>query len=228
MNANTTTTENTAPMPSGILSETQATDATPAKLYASKAEAEANKPADAPKGMRPFEVSKAGAVVGWINGRGYDHCLAQLARLDGYTVSTGKAAVPVTKETIASRLAEFSDEELAAMGLEPQAGEGSQEVAIAERREQPASCLAGRPGSSRAAFLVTIGSLPHLTATAAPGRPQARVAATWPAYFPLPLHAGSLDLFAVGGWCGASFPYLTLTILPHTGHRLGWSFLSQC
>jgi hypothetical protein len=101
-----------------------ATDTTPAKLWATKAEAEANKPADAPKGMRPFEVSKAGVVVGWVNGRGYDHCLAQLARLDGYTVSTGVKQAPVTKEAVAAKLATFTDAELAAMGLtrKPQRG----------------------------------------------------------------------------------------------------------
>jgi hypothetical protein len=102
----------------------QATDSTPVKVYASRAEAEAAKPADAPKGMRPFEVSKAGTVVGWINGRGYDHCLAQLARLDGYSVSLGGRTAPVTKETVAAKLAEFSDDELAALGLsrKPQKG----------------------------------------------------------------------------------------------------------
>src|SRR4051794_27563520 len=93
-----------------------ATEDTPAKLYASKAEAEAAKPADAPKSLKPFEVSKAGAVVGWVLARGYDNALSIIARLDGYTVSTGTSAV-VTKETIAARLSEFSDDELAAMGL---------------------------------------------------------------------------------------------------------------
>ena len=102
----------------------QATDATPVKVYASKAECEANKPADAPKGMRPFEVSKAGTVVGWINGRGYDHCLAQLARLDGYTVSTGVKAAPVTKEAVAAKLSEFSDAELLALGLSRKSQKG--------------------------------------------------------------------------------------------------------
>src|SRR5438128_37447 len=99
---NTTTTE-------------QATEATPCVLYATRDEALAAKPSDAPKSLKVFEVSKAGAMVGFMLGRGYDPCLAALARKDGYTVSTGNSA-PVTKETIAARLADFSDDELAAMG----------------------------------------------------------------------------------------------------------------
>jgi hypothetical protein len=91
-------------------------EATP-KMYATRAEAEANKPADASKNLRPFEVSKAGAVAGWVLARGYDHALAVVARIDGYTVGTGTKAAPVTKEAVASKLTEFSDDELAALGL---------------------------------------------------------------------------------------------------------------
>jgi hypothetical protein len=50
-------------------------------------------------------------------GRGYDPCLAALARRDGYTVSTGSKTAPVTKEAVAAKLAEFTDEDLAALGL---------------------------------------------------------------------------------------------------------------
>jgi hypothetical protein len=89
---------------------------TTAKLYATRDEALAAKPADAPKSLKVFEVAKAGAVVGFMLGRGYDPCLAALARKDGYTVSLGKSA-PVTKEAVAAKLAEFTDDELAAMGL---------------------------------------------------------------------------------------------------------------
>jgi hypothetical protein len=90
--------------------------ATVAKLYASKADAEAARPADASKALRPFEVSKAGAVVGWINARGYDHALATVARIDGYTVSTGNTPA-VTKEAAAAKVLSLSDAELAALGL---------------------------------------------------------------------------------------------------------------
>jgi hypothetical protein len=72
--------------------------------------------------MRPFEVSKGGVVLGWINARGYDHGLSQLARRDGYSVGTGVKQAPVTKEAVAAKLAEFSDEELAAMGLSRKKG----------------------------------------------------------------------------------------------------------
>jgi hypothetical protein len=88
-----------------------------AKLYATKAEAEAAKPADAPKSLKPFEVFKAGVSVGWVLARGYDHGLAILARIDGYHLSTGKAVAPVTKVAVAAKLAEFTDDELKALGL---------------------------------------------------------------------------------------------------------------
>jgi hypothetical protein len=101
-----------------------ATADTPAKMYATKAECEAAKASDAPKSLKPMEVSKAGTVVGWVLARGYDHALATVARIDGYTVSTGVKQAPVTKETVAAKLAEFTDDELAAMGLsrKPQKG----------------------------------------------------------------------------------------------------------
>src|SRR5262249_38648216 len=82
-------------------------DTTPVKIYATKDEAEKAKPSDAPKSLRAYEVSKAGAVVGWVLGRGYDHALATVARIDGYTVSTGVKQAPVTKEAVAAKLADF-------------------------------------------------------------------------------------------------------------------------
>jgi hypothetical protein len=99
-----------------------ADDTTPAKLYPTKAEAEADKPADAPKSVKPYEVFKHGAAVGWMLGRGYDPCLAALARKDGYTVSTGKATAPVTKEAVTAKLADFTDDELLALGLRRKQG----------------------------------------------------------------------------------------------------------
>jgi hypothetical protein len=99
-------------------------DTTPAKLYPTRAEAEAAKPADATKSLRVFEVAKAGASLGFMLGRGYDPCLAALARKDGYTVSLGNSA-PVTKEAVAAKLAEFSDDELAAMGLSRKPAKGA-------------------------------------------------------------------------------------------------------
>ena len=96
---------------------TQASDEGTTKLYPSKAECEQNKPQDASKGHKPYQVSKGGSVVGWLWARGYDNALALTARAEGFTVSTGRAPLTVTKEVVASKLSEFSDEELAAMGL---------------------------------------------------------------------------------------------------------------
>jgi hypothetical protein len=59
---------------------------------------------------------------GWVLGRGYDHALACCAKLEGYSVSTGKPAAPVTKEAVAAKLGEFSDEDLAALGLSRKKG----------------------------------------------------------------------------------------------------------
>ena len=67
----------------------QGTQDTPAKLYATRDEALAAKPSDAPKSLKVYEVSKGGVVIGFMWGRGYDPCLAALARKDTYTVSTG-------------------------------------------------------------------------------------------------------------------------------------------
>jgi hypothetical protein len=100
-----------------------ATDATPAKLYATRAEAEAAKPADATKNHKVFEVAKNGATVGFIWARGYDNALALTARLDGYSSSTSNSA-PVTKEAVAAKLATLSDDELPAMGLSRKPAKG--------------------------------------------------------------------------------------------------------
>jgi hypothetical protein len=101
----------------------QAAEAAPAKFYPTRTEAEANKPADATKNHKVFEVAKAGAAVGYLWARGYDNALALTARLDGYSASLG-SNTPVTKEAVAAKLAEFTDDELAAMGLarKPQKG----------------------------------------------------------------------------------------------------------
>jgi hypothetical protein len=87
-----------------------------AKLYATRAECEAAKPADAAKSAKPFEVLHSGTSKGWVPARGYDNALSIVARIDGYTVSTGNTAA-VTKEAVAAKLSEFTDDELAVMGL---------------------------------------------------------------------------------------------------------------
>src|SRR4051812_20461556 len=94
-----------------------------AKLYATRDEAEANKPADATKNHKVFEVSKAGAAVGFLWARGYDNALALTARIDGYSASLGSGA-PVTKEAVAAKLTSFSDDDLAALGLSRKPAKG--------------------------------------------------------------------------------------------------------
>jgi hypothetical protein len=86
-------------------------------LFSTKAEAEAAKPAKAPKGMRPFECSKGGVVLGWINARGYDHALSMLAKREGFTVSTGTPKAAITVEAAAAKLASLDDATLAVLGL---------------------------------------------------------------------------------------------------------------
>ncbi len=93
-------------------------EAAPAKLYATRQECEAAKPADASKALRPFEVSKGGAVVGWVLARGHSNAIEQAGRLDGWvSASTGKPAAVVTKEAVAAKLATFTDDELQRVGL---------------------------------------------------------------------------------------------------------------
>jgi hypothetical protein len=88
----------------------------PARVFATRDEAVANKPANAAN-TRPFEVRVLGQNPRWIWGRGGANAIEQVARLDGYTATTGWNAAPLTKETIAAGLARFTDAELAAMGL---------------------------------------------------------------------------------------------------------------
>lgn len=94
--------------------QVQTTDATPVKVYATRAECESNKPQDAPKGLRPFEVSKGSTVQGFIWARGYDHGLSLMAKRDGYSLSTGKTK-EVSKEVVTAKVMEMSDDEFKAL-----------------------------------------------------------------------------------------------------------------
>lgn len=98
----------------------QATDATAeamvvAKLYPTKAECEAAKPSNAPKGMRPFEVLHSGTSKGWVLARGNSEAIERAARMDGYTATTGIKTAPVTKEAVAAKVMEMSDDEFKAL-----------------------------------------------------------------------------------------------------------------
>jgi hypothetical protein len=92
-------------------------DELPRKLFATRAEAEAAKPANPPKNTKAFEITKSGTVLGWVLAIGYDPAISRAAQLDGYSASAGKGAKEVTKEAAAAKLAALSDAELAAMGL---------------------------------------------------------------------------------------------------------------
>jgi hypothetical protein len=98
----------------------QATEATrdelPRKLFATREEAEAAKPANPPKNTKAFQISEGDQVLGWILAIGYDPAISRAAQLAGYSASTGKTK-EVTKDAVAAKLASFSDDELAAMGL---------------------------------------------------------------------------------------------------------------
>ena len=90
-------------------------DTTPAKLYSTKEECEAAKPTNTPKSLKAMEVSKGGTVVGWVLCRGYDHGLAQVARTEGYTVSTGVKAAPITTAAATAKVLEMDDNEWKAL-----------------------------------------------------------------------------------------------------------------
>jgi hypothetical protein len=74
--------------------------------------------------QRVFEVLKDGRVLGYGWGNSVNEALVTAARQDGYTarVAEPKGAGPLTKERVAARLSEFTDEELAAMGLSRKKG----------------------------------------------------------------------------------------------------------
>jgi len=100
-----------------------ATDST-AKIFATKAEAEANKPDPLGK-KKLFSVTRPDGTTRWTWSPGYTNAAAEIAREDGYMVSTGTAK-EVTREQVAAKLATFTDDELAAMGLSRKKAKKSQ------------------------------------------------------------------------------------------------------
>jgi hypothetical protein len=86
------------------------------KVYATREDAEKEKPAKAGKHAKVYTVTKGGTVVGYIWANGYAECGTWAARKEGYTFSaSGKAKAPVTKDAVASFLAGMSDEDRAAL-----------------------------------------------------------------------------------------------------------------
>jgi hypothetical protein len=90
-----------------------ATDAVVLKIFATRSEAEAAKPAKGSKHLKPFEAKRNGTVIGWVLARGYENGLSILARIDGYTVSTGPKQI--AKDAIADALASMTDADRAAL-----------------------------------------------------------------------------------------------------------------
>lgn len=115
MSENTTT---TGTQPTTQASpEANGKERTPKKLYPTLAEAQAVKP-DSDK-QRVFQVLKDGQSVGFAWGNGVYDAIITAAKVAGYVakVAEPKAGGPVTKEKVAAKLAEFTEEELASMGL---------------------------------------------------------------------------------------------------------------
>jgi hypothetical protein len=87
------------------------------KLYATRSECEASKTEDTPKTAKPIEVFVNEVSKGWLYAVNHDLAIAHVARMDGYSASSGQRSAPVTKEAVAAKLADFTDDELQALGL---------------------------------------------------------------------------------------------------------------
>lgn len=96
----------------------------PKTLFKTIEEANAAKPEGFDK-HRVFSVLRDGEVVGYAWARQPNAALAIAAKAHGYAASVSeKKTAPVTKEVVAAKLASFSDEELAALGLSRKKGKG--------------------------------------------------------------------------------------------------------
>lgn len=73
----------------------------------------------APEGtkLRIYQIFQDGVSLGFTWGSSPEVAIAGAARIKGFTASVAEPKAAVTKDLIASRLASFSDEELAALGL---------------------------------------------------------------------------------------------------------------
>jgi hypothetical protein len=89
------------------------------KLYGTRAEADAAKPANAPKRIKLFEVLQHGKSLGFIWTDGHAGAIVVAAREAGYTATLAdkKGGGFFTREMLAGRVAALRDEELAEMGL---------------------------------------------------------------------------------------------------------------
>jgi hypothetical protein len=109
-------------------SEAQGSEGTSRKLYATLEEAKAEVPQGKdgqPFKGRVFAVSRPGGqLAGYAWANSVDGAIVIAARAAGWAanVAEPKGTGPMTKERMAARLSEFTDEELAEMGLSRKKG----------------------------------------------------------------------------------------------------------
>jgi hypothetical protein len=98
---------------------TTATTKTPAKLHATRDEANAAKPSSAPARIKLFEVLQHGKSLGFVWTDGHAGAIVVAARAAGYTstLADKKGGGLFTRQMLAGRLATLSDEELSELGL---------------------------------------------------------------------------------------------------------------
>ncbi len=131
-------------------------DELPRKLFATREEATSAIPANPPAATRPFLISKGDEELGWILAISYDSAISRAAAIEGYTATLGtpRGRQQVTPEVIKAKLATFSDEELAAMGLTravPGAGQATTVAAtvMAQPEVQAPPVVTGRRGKPK-------------------------------------------------------------------------------
>lgn len=67
--------------------------------------------------QRVFEVFKGATSLGFTWGSNVNDAIVNAARTEGFAAKAADGKAPVTKERVVAKLAEFTDEELAEMGL---------------------------------------------------------------------------------------------------------------
>jgi prepilin-type processing-associated H-X9-DG protein len=88
------------------------------KLYATREEANAASPGPDKPRMKLFEVNQHGTSRGFAWADGHAGAIVIAARQDGFAARLADSKGGLfSKERIASRLAEFTDQELAELGL---------------------------------------------------------------------------------------------------------------
>lgn len=90
----------------------------PRELFSTMEEAEANKPAGDHK-LRLFRAERPNGTEGYVWAFTSMNAVSTMAMVDGYSagVAERKGRGPISKQSIADRLASFTDAELEALGL---------------------------------------------------------------------------------------------------------------